>query len=40
MADEAGIDTPDDFKMFSEEELVNEHNFKVGHIRKIFNALG
>jgi len=39
LADEAGIDVPQDFKMFSEEELVNDHKFKVGHIRKIFKAL-
>lgn len=40
LADEAGIDVPQDFKMFSEQELVNDHKFKVGHIRKIFQALG
>lgn len=38
-AGEAGIDTPEDFKLFSEEELVKEHKFKVGHVRKILKAL-
>ena len=39
LADEAGIDEPGDFKMFTEDELVSQHMFKVGHVRKIFAAL-
>lgn len=39
LADKAGIDEPGDFKMFTEDELVSQHMFKVGHVRKIFAAL-
>eukprot|EP00041_Stephanoeca_diplocostata_P028120 m.786708 g.786708 ORF g.786708 m.786708 type:complete len:65 (-) comp23306_c0_seq5:1066-1260(-) len=34
-----GIDEPDDFAMFTEDELVTNHGFKVGHVRKILRAL-
>jgi len=40
LAEEAGIDVPDDFYLFSESELVSNHGFKVGHVRKIFKKLG
>ena len=40
LAEEAGIDEPSDFKMFTEAELVSVHNFKTGHVRKILMALG
>ena len=39
LAENAGIDTPDDFMLFSEQELIKEHGFKVGHVRKILKAL-
>eukprot|EP00041_Stephanoeca_diplocostata_P028114 m.786973 g.786973 ORF g.786973 m.786973 type:complete len:320 (-) comp23306_c0_seq24:1066-2025(-) len=39
LAEEAGIDEPDDFAMFTEDELVTNHGFKVGHVRKILRAL-
>lgn len=39
LAEEAGIITPDDFHLFSPEELVSTYAFKVGHVRKIFSKL-
>ena len=39
LAANAGIDDPGDFNMFTEDELVTVHKFKVGHVRKIFAAV-
>eukprot|EP00035_Acanthoeca_spectabilis_P004937 m.108340 g.108340 ORF g.108340 m.108340 type:complete len:498 (+) comp12800_c1_seq1:149-1642(+) len=40
LCEDAGIDVPEDFTMFTEKELVSDHGFKVGHARKILRTLG
>jgi hypothetical protein len=37
--EDLGIETPADFVDFTETELVDEHGFKLGHVRKIYRHL-